>query len=266
MLCLTIVKSREKTMRAVLLASLLIVAGAANAQEGERLSGTNLDFRTTLFFRVGDAKVQKLLPSGWELNSPDTGPASGMNLAVILVDNLMSHNADGKPIPTHRGAILLIPVKKAGAKTGGVMIFSGLMSEGNSPGAYGLYAPARTSMETKTSAGLDGNAVIEESWSISGDNGDSIKAVFHYARGALSKIDRDVIANGANKPDAYRIYRYNSASDTVKSVPLGIDRTSKLEFRASGPYLGSIFDGSQRLLAVISTPLYSRQVLVPMAR
>ena len=253
-------------MRAFLLVSLLIIVCAANAQEGERLSGTNLDFRTTLFFRVGDTIVQKLLPSGWELDSPNTGPVAGMNLAVILVDNLMSHDADGKPIPTHRGAILLIPAKKAGTKSGGVMIISGLMSEGNSPGAYGLYALARVSMETKTTVGLDGNAVVEESWSISGDNGDTIKAVVHYARGPLSKVDREVIANGVSKPDAYRIYRYNSASDTVKSVPLGIDRVSKLEFRASGPHLGSIFDGSHSLLALVSTPSYSRRVFVPTAK
>lgn len=253
-------------MRSFFLVVLLLATCMANAQESERLSGTNVDFRTTLFFHVADASVQKFIPKGWELSSPTTGPGAGMNLAVILVDNFMSQDGDAKPVPAHRGAILVIPVKKAGAKTGGVMIISGLMTPANSPGAYGLYALATVSMETKTHTGPDGKVMVEENWNIMGSNGNTIEAAIQYERGPMTKIDREVMANGLNEPNAYRIYRYESVSDTVKSVPLGIDRTSKLEFRSSGPQLGALFDGSHSLLAVVSTPSYARRVFVPVAK
>jgi len=252
-------------MRLFFLVGLLIAACGSNAADGERLSATNLDFRTTLFFRVTDGAVQKLLPSGWEVNSPSAGPTAGMNLAIILVDNLMSLDADGKPTPTHRGAIVIVPVKKSGAKSGGVMIVRGLMSEGNSPGAYGVYAPARVDMET-TLRGSGNNMTVEESWSISGTDGTAIHALLHYARGPMTRVDREVIANGVNEPDSHRIYRYDSASDTLKSAPAGIDRVRKLEFKASGPQLAPIFDGSHTLLAVISTPWYLRRIFLPLAQ
>lgn len=241
---------------------LLVLTAAAHAQDGERLTGSNLDARTTLFYRVAEPVLQKLIPAGWELSPPGAGPAAGMNLAVILVDNLMSHDGEGKLTANHRGAIVLAPVRKSGTKTDSVLILAGLMSEGNSPGAYGVYAPSRVSFDSKARTGADGKGLVEENWSMAADNGNTIEAVIHYARGPVTKVDRSVLAHGINTPDAYRIYKYESASDTLRSVPLKVDRVSRLEVRAGGPLLGPLFDGTQSLVAVVATPMYSRRVFV----
>lgn len=61
-----------------------------------------------------------------EVNSPTTGPAKGSNLNVVLIDQTMAQDADGKPLNPLRGAALATPAKKAGTDTAGTMVVSGL--------------------------------------------------------------------------------------------------------------------------------------------
>jgi hypothetical protein len=42
-----------------------------------------------LAFKVPDAVVQKLLPAGFESNSPTAGPTKGFNLGMTFIDYLM---------------------------------------------------------------------------------------------------------------------------------------------------------------------------------
>ena len=44
----------------------------------------------------------------------------------------------------------------------------------------------------------------------------------------------------------------------------GVDRVSRVSFKATGDKLGTLFDGSQQLISVTAIPWYSRQVSLPM--
>jgi hypothetical protein len=134
-------------MRVLLVYLLLVLASPAVAQE--KFIGSNVDQRTTLHFKASDAAVQKMLPEGWEVNSPQAGPTKGHNLAVVLVDQVLSQDAEGKPVATYRGVALAIPAKKKGTDIAGGMVFDGLFEQGGSPGAYGVYTPAQASIERK---------------------------------------------------------------------------------------------------------------------
>jgi len=52
-------------------------------------------------------------------------------------------------------------------------------------------------------------------------------------------------------------------ADVVKSTAAGVNRATSLAFRATGPKLGELFDGSQQLVGVTSTPAYSRTIHLP---
>ena len=78
---------------------------------------------------------------------------------------------------------------------------------------------------------------------------------------ANSKVEQKVYS--AAKPDFFRIYRFEMASEVVRSVPTGVDRVSQVSFKATGGALGALFDGSQQLISVTSIPWYSRQVFLP---
>jgi hypothetical protein len=43
----------------------------------------------------------------------------------------------------------------------------------------------------------------------------------------------------------------------------GADRVQKIQFKASGPTLSPLFDGSEQLIGVTSDPWYTRQTFLP---
>jgi len=67
----------------------------------------------------------------------------------------------------------------------------------------------------------------------------------------------------AAKPDFYRIYRVEQATDVLRSTATGVDRIMKLSFKASGDKFGQLFDGTEQLISVVSIPYYSRQTSLP---
>ena len=102
-------------MRAFVALALLLIALSALAQGTERLLGNSSDVRTTLTFKVPDAAIQKMLPAGWEVNSPTAGPAKGSNLNVTLLEQIIAQDPEGKAVPLFRGVALSIPAKKQGS-------------------------------------------------------------------------------------------------------------------------------------------------------
>jgi hypothetical protein len=75
-------------MRRHALAILLLLAQPAFAGEKDKLYSSTLDVRTVLSFKVADSAAQKMLPEGWQIEAPNTGPSKGSNLSVVLVDQI----------------------------------------------------------------------------------------------------------------------------------------------------------------------------------
>ena len=101
-------------MRRHALAILLLLAQPAFAGEKDKLYGSTLDVRTVLSFKVADSAAQKLLPEGWQIEAPNTGPSKGANFSIVLLDQMLAQDAEGKPVDAVRGAALVIPAKKQG--------------------------------------------------------------------------------------------------------------------------------------------------------
>src|SRR2546428_8732349 len=104
-------------MRASLCIALCLIAAPALAQE--KLSGTNVDTRLGFAFKAPDAAVQKMIPAGWELNSPTSGPNRGANLNLSVVDQVTSQDAEGKALTPYRGVAVPVPVHRKGSAEGG---------------------------------------------------------------------------------------------------------------------------------------------------
>ena len=248
-------------MRTLLLIVLLVLAGPTLAQE--RFSGSNVDVRTVLAFKASDTAVQKLLPEGWEVNSPMTGPAKGSNLSVVMIDQTMAEDAEGKSLSPIRGAALVVPAKKRGTDIAGAMVVSGLFEPHGVPGAYGVYIPATVVIDRRQRAGPDGKSSVEESWELKGPDGHSIEVHVQYERGVPARGKSESSTYSGAKPDFFRIYRVEFASDVARSIATGVDRISQISFKAAGPKLAPLFDGTQQLISVTSIPLYSRQTFLP---
>ncbi|SRR5258706_8364174 len=79
----------------------------------------------------------------------------------------------------------------------------------------------------------------------------------------LKRLDLDARPRSGAHPDFYRIYHLDQIADVVKRIATNANRVSTFAFRATGPRLGELFDGSEQLVGVTSTPAYSRTIYLP---
>jgi hypothetical protein len=245
-------------MRALLLGFTLLAATPALA--AEKYVGSNVDVRTVLAFKVADAAVQKFLPEGWQPDVATAGPAKDVNLRITFIDRIVNQDAEGKALEPVRIAHLSIPAKKKGSETGGTMLFRIYSSSaGGVPGPYGVsvHAPA-SNMERKIRIDPAGTGTVEEAWEFKSQDGDSIQLQIQYARGASTPDKAETKFYSAAKPEFYRIYRSEQSTDVVAA-----DRVQKILFKASGPTLSPLFDGSEQLIGVTSDPWYTRRTFLP---
>src|SRR5262249_14899444 len=84
-------------------------------------------------------------------------------------------------------AVLNIPARKKGSEMAGTMVFTGLMSAGGAPGAYGVYVPAKAKVERELKTDSDGASRAEEEWEFKADNGSSIEVKIEYVRGPATR-------------------------------------------------------------------------------
>jgi hypothetical protein len=251
---------REEVMRAFVLSFLLLAAGPALA--ADKYVGSNVDVRTILAFKAADAAVQKFLPDGWELDVASVGPAKDINLRVTFIDRIVNQDAEGKALNPARIAALTIPAKMKESETRGTIIFRIYTSSASGvPGPYGNSVHASANMERRVRIDPAGTGTVEESWEFRSEDGDSIELQIQYARGAYTPDKGEAKLYSPAKPGFYRIYRFEQIRDVVRSA--AADRVQKVVFKASGPKLAPLFDGSEQLIGVTSDPWYTRQTFLP---
>jgi len=244
-------------MRALLLAALALAASPALAQE--KLVGTNMDVRTILHFKVSDAAIQKLLPAGWEVN-PGTGPAAGANIRVTFADQMAQGDTSGKSLPPVRNLIFGIPAKRAG-EAGGLVVFASL-SPGDG-GPYGTGMKSTNTVERKVSHATGKPSVVDESWEYKSENGHASSLQIQYLRGVAERNKAELRVYSQVRPTFFRIYRFEQGLDVVLAADGNAERLKKVTFKASGEKLSPLFDGSEKLISVISVPWYQREIYLP---
>jgi hypothetical protein len=181
-----------------------------------------------------------------------------------LVDQILAQDAEGKPVDAVRGAALVIPAKKQGMEKAVPVVIGGLFSPiSYAPGPYSNFVYAKADLDRKIHSDPAGMTSVEESWSFTTDGGDSVQVQVQYTRGVPGRANVESLVYSGAKPDFYRIYRYEQATDVVRSTVAGTDRAQKVSFKASGRQLTPLFDGSEQLVSITAIPWYSRQIFLP---
>ena len=250
-------------MRRFVAALLLFTAVPATAQNTEKLISNDFDVRTGLTFKVSDAAVQKMLPAGWQLNSPAAGPTKGFNLGVTLINGTMIQDPDGKPLSPRTYVVLTAPARKIGTDITGTMVFGGFMPQEAGPGAYGVYGSAKVTVDRRQRTEADGKTIIEETWEARADDGNTLEIQIQFVRGVLTRGKAEVRIYSAAKPEFYRIYRSEQAADVVRSAATGVEHVSKFSIKATGPKLVPFFDGSEQLISITNIPHYWKSIYMP---
>jgi hypothetical protein len=204
-------------------AALLALTAAANgALAAEKLVATDASVRTLLAFKVPDAAAQQLLPEGWQVRPPSTGPSKDANLTVIFIDLLTVQNPDGTAGESARIAGIGVPAKKKGTDATVPMVGPGLVSNPSyAPGPYGTATVASATLHRHVHIDTAGKSTVEESWEFKGDGGDAIQLQLQYISGVPVRSKVEVTPHSAVKPDFYRIYRFEQARISCAVAPPG---------------------------------------------
>jgi hypothetical protein len=59
-----------------------------------------------------------------------------------------------------------------------------------------------------------------------------------------------------------RVYQEDQVINVVRSIPMNVDRVSEISLNVRGE-LGDVFDGTERVVAVVIQQPYMREVYVP---
>ena len=239
----------KSLLTATAVTAVLAWSGGAIAQE--KLYGTTADNRVVVGFKVSPDIVGKLLPAGWESNPP----ANGVNLGITMVEGLSSEDADGKPVKPFSGVAITLPAKKTGTTDTGAMVAAGLFTANYAPGAYGVFLPAKVTIDRHSRMDAEGRTKVEETWNLVSDDGHSLHITVAYTRSEVKKNKVEAKIYSAAKPEFYRIYRFEQGTEVVKDA--------KFSIKATGPKLAWIFDGKQQVVAVTAVPWYSRSISLP---
>jgi len=246
----------------------LILVGSMvqmHSAAAETLVQSLVDSRISLAFRVNPAALQRWLPATWQSDPVASGPSKDANLMVTFVDRLLDLNAEGKPAnpATYRVVALGLPAKDPAGMTASLSMLGFNSSPTGAPGFYKTAVPASVRREqTARGANIEPGAV-GESWEMKDPKGEAITFKVDYQRGTPTRAKGEGKPRSAADPTIWRIYRFEQGVDVVMSVPEGINRTQNVQFRASGPELSKIFDGSEKLVSITAIPFYTRQTVLP---
>lgn len=251
-----------KVLIAILLGAFtaLWAPGAVSAQNITEWSSEN---RITLAFKVNPDALQKLLPAGWVPVPSTAAGTPGANLNVTMMERVIVLDPQGKPLRTgsSRYMVLGVPVRNTQTGQTNTMIAGGLSPEG--PGAYGVSLTATTATVERTVSGeAEAHARVQEAWTFAAASGERVELRVAYRRGPVSKVHVEQVLRSAKTPTFQRTYRIDQAGDVVRSASTP-DRVDQLSFKATGPALAPIFDGSEQLLGVTSIPYYVREISIP---
>jgi hypothetical protein len=245
-------------------ALLALTAAPAAAQDREKLAATDNSIRTVMTFKAPAATVQQFLPAGWEVQAIAEGPDKGANLAVYLVDFQFGQGPDGKPLMGAPTLGLVIPARKTGTDIVAGMVPGGYTAQAGVPGAYGNFLAGKVTVDRQSRTEGDGRTVVDETWQIRGDDGARVDFQVKFVRGVPVREKTEMKYYSSTKPEFYRTYRVEQGTDVVRSAAAGVDRATKLSFKASGGRLAPLFDGAEQLIGVTSLPLFSRTIYLPL--
>jgi hypothetical protein len=230
--------------------------------------------RTMLALEANPAAVQRRLPNGWEL-SPYAGEdlrgtsLRGANMLVPFheVYAVRSHEGQHAGLPQ---VSYIAFVSQAREQTTGepahLHWFTYTEDPAAVPGKYGDGALADIGRSQTFSKARRGETQVRESFSAVAERGQVHLSLVYDQGGDLlvwaSPDKPNLPLRAASDPRIVRWYQEDQVMNVVRSDPLRVNRVSELSLDVKGE-LEDVFDGNERVVAVVIQRPYMRQVYVP---
>jgi hypothetical protein len=242
-------------------------SGLVGSAHAENLIEHSAEVRMQLDLVVSPAALKALLPDGWEPFVATSGAAKDCNIRMIFVDRVDITGPDGAPVGTNQLVYLASPIKKTGTnEMAGQMVVDGITADAkDAPGPFKVYQAATAYRVERSTHAANGQPIAnEDRWEFTGANGEHMELHLTYERGVARKGGSETKFFSAADPSVYQIAKIEQGLDIMRNATITVkDRVKTFELKASGGKVGTLFDGSERVVSVDAFHWYNRSVYSP---
>jgi hypothetical protein len=230
--------------------------------------------RTMIVLEANPSALQRRLPTGWEL-APYSGDdlrgtsLRGANLLVPFHEVYAVRSQDGQVagLPQLSYVVFVSQAREqATGEVAHVHWFTYTEDPAGVPGKYEDAALATITRSQTFSKERPGETQVREAFSAVAERGE-VHLSFAYEQGGdlviwISPDKPNLPLRAARNPHIVRWYQEDQVMNVVRSDPLNVNRVSEISLDVQGE-LDDVFDGSERVVAVVIQRPYLRQVYVP---
>jgi hypothetical protein len=228
--------------------------------------------RTLVAVEANAAALQHRLPAGWEL-APYAGDdlrgtsLRGANMLLPFHEVYAVRTQNGQPASLSQVSYVAFISQARNQATGALGHFHWFLYTEDPAGIPGRYRDGKLAHITRSQTFTKerrGETRVRESFSAVADNGE-ISLSLAYLQGGMVAWSTAEKPNlplyAAKDPSTVRWYQEDQVINIVRSDPLKIDAVSEMSLKARGE-LSDVFDGNERVVAVVIQRPYMRQVFV----
>jgi hypothetical protein len=229
--------------------------------------------RTMLALQGNPAALQHRLPSGWEL-APYAGDdlrgtsLSGANMLVLFHEVYAVRTNDGRPTGLPQLSYIAFISQARNQASGALAHFHWFLYTEDPSAVPGKYSDGKLAHITRSqtfSKERRGETQVRERFSAVADSGEVHLSLAYQQGGMLiwaSADEPNLPLYAAQDPSIVRWYQVDEVINVVRSDPLKVNRVSEISLTVTGE-LEDVFDGNERVVAVVIERPYMRQVYVP---
>ncbi|HMF93450.1 MAG TPA: hypothetical protein VKE96_04115 [Vicinamibacterales bacterium] len=229
--------------------------------------------RTLVALTANAAALQRRLPAGWEL-APYTG--DDLRGKSLTDANLLLPFHEVFAVRSHTGTpdgmtqLSYLPfISQARNRTTGVLAHVHWLSYTEDPaGIPGKYRDAKLARITRSQTFTKetrGETRVRETFSAVAESGEVHLSLAYRQGGAVMWVTADtpnLPLYAAQDTSIVRVYQEDQVINIVRSDPMNVNAVTEMGLKATGE-LADVFDGTERVVAVVIQRPYMRQVYVP---
>jgi hypothetical protein len=229
--------------------------------------------RTMIALQGNPAALQRRLPSPWEL-APYAGDdlrgtsLRGANTLVLFHEVYAVRTHDNRSAGLPQLSYIAFISQARNQAMGMHAHFHWFLYTEDPSGVPGKYRDAKLADITRSQAFTKerrGETQVRESFSAVADDG-TVDLSLAYQQGSMliwASADKpNLPLYAAKDPRIVRWYQVDEVMDVVRSDPLKVNRVSEISLKVTGE-LEDVFDGNERVVAVVIERPYMRQVYIP---
>ena len=230
--------------------------------------------RTMIALEGNAAALQRRLPGGWEL-APYAGDdlrgtsLRGANMLVPFHEVYAVRNHDRREPSLTQTSYVPFIAHARNTVTGALGHMHFLTYTEDAEAVPGKYRDGKLAEITRSQTFTKerrGETQVRETFSAVASDGAEIHLALTYQQGGMvmwATADKpNLPLYAAKDPSIVRWYQEDQVLNVVRSDPMNINRVAAISLRVKGE-LSDVFDGNERIVAVVIQRPYKRQVFVP---